>query len=152
MRTIYIIIIISTIITSCKSHHHKEKIEKNHNISLFFYPVRTSGKTYSIDVRNDSLIIEDRSYRNERGIKKSNIHLSVSQIDTINQFVSRIKVKYIEKEVFITDVWTATMIIDNEIYLNQNCMSINDFSPEINQLINYLLSLSPVEFILYSFA
>jgi hypothetical protein len=113
---------------------------------------------YSVDIINDSLIIKKN---NSIDNKEYNGKLTNNQYTAINKMISALTQKYDKSSNFALDVWGCTLKIDNQVYYEDNFFSFVPQSKEtswqappeeIKLLIDYIVSLSPIEIELYGFS
>ena len=129
------------------------------NVSLLFYPsMLIENIRYSIDIISDSLIVK----KNHIGSKEEYIiKLTENQCTEINKMTSALNQKYDRSNNWANDVWGCTLKVDNQIYYEDNFFSFVPQSKEmgwlpppeeIKLLIDYIVSLSPIEIELYGFS
>jgi hypothetical protein len=143
------------------------------NLSLIFYPANGQVWTidtindrierawfpYSIDIINDNLIVKKDSERKEYKIK-----LTDDQYLEIKKMVSALTQKYDWSYNFAYDAWGCILIVDNQIYYQNNFFidypwpkkrvghpNLLSTPKEIKLLIDYIVGLSPIPIELGSF-
>jgi hypothetical protein len=137
-------------------------MKTNLNLSLLFYPSMSSiDPIYSIDIINDSLIIKKKHLDNKEYRGK----LTDNQCVEIKKMVSALK-KYDkqEYEFVIKGAWGCTLKVDNQICYEEDYFSFIPYSEkeiemglqktpdDIKLLIDYIVSLSPIQIELYGFS
>ena len=136
--------------------------ESKLNLSLLFYPSRiTKDVVYSIDIINDDLLIKTNR---RAGNKEYRGKITDTQSTEIKQKVSALTEKYDRSELFAFGAWGCILKVDNQVYYIDNYFrftprrEIKGMQPlpstpeEIKQLIDYIVGLSPIPIILFSFS
>ena len=159
MKIIYCIILCCSCLVSCNSQAKNKEMKSDLNLSLFFYPSMSVGRViYSIDIINDSLIIKKN---NSIDNKEYRGKLTDNQCAEILKMISLLTQKQDRSNNFALDVWGCTLKINDKVYYEDNFFSFLPQSKimgwqsppeEIKLLIDYIVSLSPIEIELYSFS
>jgi hypothetical protein len=130
------------------------------NLSLLFYPsTSTGGVVYSINIVNDSLTIKT-NWR--AGNKEYKGKLTNNQCLEIKNMISALTQKYDWSGRFALGSWGCMLKVDNQVYYEDNYFSfdstrferrgLRSTPEEIKQLIDYIVGLSPIPIILFSFS
>jgi hypothetical protein len=149
---------------SCHSQTENKEMdnmkEPSLNLSLLFYPSRaTKSVIYSIDIINDSLIIKTSSRAADEEEYRGK--LTNEQYSEIEKMISALTQKYDRTGFYARGTWGCTLEIDNQVYYEDYYFSLiprskeNDPPPipeEIKLLINYIVNLSPILIVLFSFS
>ncbi|MDR1876025.1 MAG: hypothetical protein LBQ84_00215 [Flavobacteriaceae bacterium] len=123
------------------------------SISLKFYPTGViEDVRYSISIINDSLIVKNHFPRNINDKNEYITKLSNSQKYEINKLISFINIQYQNRDIFISDTWGVTLVINNQVFYEVDDFSFKSPPNEIRNLINYLVGLSPIKIDLYGFS
>ena len=162
MKTVYCILLCCSCLVSCHSQTKNKEMKSDLNLSLLFYPSMSKEYDirYSIDIINDSLIVkrQDNIYNKEYSGK-----LTDNQCTEIKKMTSLLTQKYdrSNSDWVRNGVWGCTLKVDNQVYYEDNFFSFVPQSKEmgwlpppeeIKLLIDYIVSLSPIEIELYGFS
>jgi hypothetical protein len=154
MKTSYIAVLFCVVcLTSCHSQEKSDSTLKLKNqdisISLKFYPTGVVDDVrYSIYIINDSLIVENHTVNKKSVYKTKLSNIQINDIDTLS---STIKTQCRSSDI-VEDAWAVTLVINNKIVYEVNDFSFESPPNEIKNLINYLVSLSPIKIDLYGFS
>ena len=138
-----------TIFVSCNINE-KKIIEDNKDldISLEFYPSELSSyPIYTIKIRNDSMFVSKNDFD---GI--SMLRLTHNQYSIMKNMASNLVYKYNWSDNWANDAWGCTLKVDNQVYYEDNNYSPDKTPVEIKLLVNYIISLSPIQIELYCFS
>ncbi len=152
-----IVLLLSLLIFSCNSQEKKSddkiiiKRDENMRVEFNFYPSSGGSPIYTIDCHNDSLRIKNlKPTGNETAEFKK--YLSGSEIEKVNQTVSKLKKRDNIETDIILDAWRVELIIDGIIYYNESGVRLETLPNDIKSLLNLLIEGSTVKIDLYGFS
>jgi hypothetical protein len=158
MKAIYCILLCCSCLASCHSQAKNKEMKSNLNLSLLFYPsMSLEDIRYSVDIINDSLMVKKNTIDN----KECKIKLADYQCTEIKKMTSALTQKYDKSKNFVKGGWGCTLKVDNQVYYEDNFFTFIPQSKEmgwqappeeIKLLIEYIVSLSPIEIELYGFS
>lgn len=147
------------IMSSCVTSNTKNIM----NAELVIYPSGGGDSGYTINIRNDSLVVKVRdlgaagdsiivtNVRKEEAIK-----LSKNQQDSISALLDRIDINYkSDEDASLLDTWIYVIIIDNQEVARLNSLTLvkntnNERLKNLQKFIKHLIKLSPIKLDLQS--
>jgi len=80
------------------------------------------------------------------------LRLTHNQYSIMKSLASKLIYKYDWSDNWANDAWGCTLMVDNQVYYKDNNYSIDRTPMEIKLLIEYIISISPIQIELYSFS
>lgn len=147
------------VIMSCNSQDKKiisnnfQKIhEGSRKINLYFYPSSGGEMIYSLEVKNDSLIVKNHEPLYPKRINYSKELLSKSQLDSLNKLAKKLIYRKTFTNEVVLDSWRVVLKVDDKKIYEKTDFSIEELPEDVKNIVNYLRRISPVKIELYGFS
>jgi hypothetical protein len=149
MRKYILMCLLLFLVMTCNS---QEKPVDDLKLETYFYPSSGGGAIYSIELKNDSLIVKNHEpinkSENSLFIKK----LSNEELNNLSQIVDLVKKRENVQPEIVLDSWRVEVKVNGVTVYDESDVRIKTLPEDIKRLINFLTKNSTVKIELYDFS